>query len=267
MQHGEYVSLAKIETALLNCPLIDNICVYATSLAPYCVALVIPNKKHLEEIGKQVRSCFSACLTFWGCAHVKFAAHFANALFISIHNFVMRNWHPDKWTANGILRYLNIIFIWKSRLKKIYNVLPNLFISLRTLLFLLQWKFVIMQTISRFIGLSFESDEMSCLTSKKVSKKNSISVIAPRILSLAASMFIVAECGFFVDSLVQAPSGKTAFCHLCEILLCKAAPVSNMQRFNMCVTSAWCGHIRLEATLRKCARKGWVHETHAGARF
>lgn len=58
LQHGEYVSLAKIETALLNCPLIDNICVYGDSLASYLVALVVPNRKHLEEIVKQVSPRF-----------------------------------------------------------------------------------------------------------------------------------------------------------------------------------------------------------------
>ena len=32
LQHGEYVSLAKIETALITCPIVDNICVYACGL-------------------------------------------------------------------------------------------------------------------------------------------------------------------------------------------------------------------------------------------
>lgn len=29
LQAGEYVSLGKVESALKNCPLIDNICAYA----------------------------------------------------------------------------------------------------------------------------------------------------------------------------------------------------------------------------------------------
>lgn len=29
LQAGEYISLGKVETALKNCPLINNICVYA----------------------------------------------------------------------------------------------------------------------------------------------------------------------------------------------------------------------------------------------
>ena len=32
LQHGEYVSLAKIETALITCPIVENICVYACGL-------------------------------------------------------------------------------------------------------------------------------------------------------------------------------------------------------------------------------------------
>ncbi|PAV90113.1 hypothetical protein WR25_05731 [Diploscapter pachys] len=54
LMHGEYISLAKVECALLNCPLLDNICVYGDSFADYVVALVIPNQKHLERIAKEV---------------------------------------------------------------------------------------------------------------------------------------------------------------------------------------------------------------------
>lgn len=54
LQHGEYVSLAKIETALLNCPLIDNICCYGDSLSSYLIALVVPNRKHLTEMAEKV---------------------------------------------------------------------------------------------------------------------------------------------------------------------------------------------------------------------
>uniref|UniRef100_A0A914RX43 AMP-dependent synthetase/ligase domain-containing protein n=1 Tax=Parascaris equorum TaxID=6256 RepID=A0A914RX43_PAREQ len=54
LQHGEYVSLAKIETALLNCPLVDNLCVYGSSLQAYVVALVVPNRKHLMKIADEL---------------------------------------------------------------------------------------------------------------------------------------------------------------------------------------------------------------------
>lgn len=57
LQHGEYVSLAKIETALLICPLVDNICVYGSSLQAYVIALVVPNRKHLMKIADEVINC------------------------------------------------------------------------------------------------------------------------------------------------------------------------------------------------------------------
>uniref|UniRef100_A0A183D8Q8 AMP-binding domain-containing protein n=1 Tax=Gongylonema pulchrum TaxID=637853 RepID=A0A183D8Q8_9BILA len=58
LQHGEYMSLAKIETALLNFPLVDNICVYGDPLSSYLIALVVPNRKHLGEIAKEVSGLF-----------------------------------------------------------------------------------------------------------------------------------------------------------------------------------------------------------------
>ncbi|VDL71982.1 unnamed protein product [Nippostrongylus brasiliensis] len=43
-----------VECALLNCPIIDNVCVYGCGLESNTVALVVPNPKHLEKIAKQV---------------------------------------------------------------------------------------------------------------------------------------------------------------------------------------------------------------------
>ncbi|GMR41201.1 hypothetical protein PMAYCL1PPCAC_11396 [Pristionchus mayeri] len=54
LQHGEYVSLAKCETALLTCPIVENICVYGSGLEAYTIALVVPNQKHLEKIAEEV---------------------------------------------------------------------------------------------------------------------------------------------------------------------------------------------------------------------
>ncbi|KAF8356857.1 acs-4 [Pristionchus pacificus] len=54
LQHGEYVSLAKCETALLTCPIVENICVYGSGLESFTIALVVPNQKHLEKIAEEV---------------------------------------------------------------------------------------------------------------------------------------------------------------------------------------------------------------------
>ncbi|XP_017351676.1 long-chain-fatty-acid--CoA ligase 3b [Ictalurus punctatus] len=53
LQAGEYVSLGKVEAALKNCPLIDNICAYANSEESYVIGFVVPNQKQLLALAKQ----------------------------------------------------------------------------------------------------------------------------------------------------------------------------------------------------------------------
>ncbi|KAM4732299.1 long-chain-fatty-acid--CoA ligase 4 isoform 2-T3 [Anableps anableps] len=53
LQAGEYVSLGKVESALKNCSLIDNICAYANSEQNYVISFVVPNQKRLTELAKQ----------------------------------------------------------------------------------------------------------------------------------------------------------------------------------------------------------------------
>ncbi|XP_060768935.1 long-chain-fatty-acid--CoA ligase 4b [Neoarius graeffei] len=53
LQAGEYVSLAKVEVTLKNCPLIDNICVYANSNENYIISFVVPNQKQLTELANK----------------------------------------------------------------------------------------------------------------------------------------------------------------------------------------------------------------------
>uniref|UniRef100_A0A5S6R122 long-chain-fatty-acid--CoA ligase n=1 Tax=Trichuris muris TaxID=70415 RepID=A0A5S6R122_TRIMR len=47
LQHGEYVSLSKVETAILTCPLVEFVCVICNSYHSFVVALIVPNKKNL----------------------------------------------------------------------------------------------------------------------------------------------------------------------------------------------------------------------------
>uniref|UniRef100_A0A2N9HCP7 AMP-dependent synthetase/ligase domain-containing protein n=1 Tax=Fagus sylvatica TaxID=28930 RepID=A0A2N9HCP7_FAGSY len=49
LQHGEYVSLGKIEAALLVSPYIDNIMLHADPFYSYCVALVVPSQHTVED--------------------------------------------------------------------------------------------------------------------------------------------------------------------------------------------------------------------------
>ncbi|XP_067454869.1 long-chain-fatty-acid--CoA ligase 4 [Thunnus thynnus] len=53
LQAGEYVSLGKVESALKNCSLIDNICAYANSEQNYVISFVVPNQKNLTGLAKQ----------------------------------------------------------------------------------------------------------------------------------------------------------------------------------------------------------------------
>uniref|UniRef100_A0A0E0DPT1 4-coumarate--CoA ligase n=1 Tax=Oryza meridionalis TaxID=40149 RepID=A0A0E0DPT1_9ORYZ len=49
LQHGEYVSLGKVESALTTSNYVDSIMVYADPFHNYCVALVVPAHQALEQ--------------------------------------------------------------------------------------------------------------------------------------------------------------------------------------------------------------------------
>eukprot|EP00064_Thunnus_orientalis_P010124 superscaffoldBa00001342_g10150 len=53
LQAGEYVSLGKVEAMLKNCPLVDNICAYASSDETYVIGFVVPNQKHFMTLANQ----------------------------------------------------------------------------------------------------------------------------------------------------------------------------------------------------------------------
>ncbi|KAF3546273.1 hypothetical protein DY000_02005058 [Brassica cretica] len=53
LQHGEYVSLGKVEAALGSSNYIDNIMVHADPMNSYCVALVVPSHGALEKWGEE----------------------------------------------------------------------------------------------------------------------------------------------------------------------------------------------------------------------
>ncbi|KAG8364503.1 hypothetical protein BUALT_Bualt18G0004000 [Buddleja alternifolia] len=49
LQHGEYISLGKVEAALISSSLVDSIMVYADPFNNFCVALVVPSRQVLER--------------------------------------------------------------------------------------------------------------------------------------------------------------------------------------------------------------------------
>ncbi|KAK9270198.1 hypothetical protein L1049_025774 [Liquidambar formosana] len=52
LQHGEYVSLGKVEAALIVSPYVDNIMLHADPFHSYCVALVAASQSTLEDWAK-----------------------------------------------------------------------------------------------------------------------------------------------------------------------------------------------------------------------
>ncbi|XP_051114945.1 long chain acyl-CoA synthetase 8 [Andrographis paniculata] len=53
LQHGEYISLGKVEAALVSSSYVDNIMVYADPYHSFCVALVVPARQALEGWAKE----------------------------------------------------------------------------------------------------------------------------------------------------------------------------------------------------------------------
>ncbi|KAA8524884.1 hypothetical protein F0562_011307 [Nyssa sinensis] len=49
LQHGEYISLGKVEAALMSSNYVDNIMVHADPFHNYCVALLVPSHQVLEK--------------------------------------------------------------------------------------------------------------------------------------------------------------------------------------------------------------------------
>uniref|UniRef100_A0A6M2EHI4 AMP-dependent synthetase/ligase domain-containing protein n=1 Tax=Populus davidiana TaxID=266767 RepID=A0A6M2EHI4_9ROSI len=49
LQHGEYISLGKVEAALTSSNYVDNIMVHANPFHNYCVALIVPSRRMLEK--------------------------------------------------------------------------------------------------------------------------------------------------------------------------------------------------------------------------
>ncbi|XP_057526905.1 long chain acyl-CoA synthetase 8 [Amaranthus tricolor] len=65
LQHGEYISLGKVEAALMSSNYVDNIMLYADPFHSYCVALVVPSHSELQkwaqESGIQYTSLTELC--------------------------------------------------------------------------------------------------------------------------------------------------------------------------------------------------------------
>ena len=54
LNHGEYVSLGKVESELKTCPLVENICVYGDPTRAHCIALVVPDRNKLTSLAENL---------------------------------------------------------------------------------------------------------------------------------------------------------------------------------------------------------------------
>ena len=65
LQHGEYVSLSKVESEMKTLSLVDNVCVYADPAKTFPVAIVTAKPNHLKAIALSseimYQSCIGAC--------------------------------------------------------------------------------------------------------------------------------------------------------------------------------------------------------------
>lgn len=54
LNHGEYVSLGKVESLLKTCPIIENICVYGDPTKAFVICLVVPDRNKLTEMAEKL---------------------------------------------------------------------------------------------------------------------------------------------------------------------------------------------------------------------
>lgn len=90
LQAGEYVSLGKVESALKNCPLIENICAYANRYL-FCLLYYIPyTSLHRTEHCYIDTTCicgYSRCITlktYLMCMLRSSLYHFTNVLLLLV---------------------------------------------------------------------------------------------------------------------------------------------------------------------------------------
>ncbi|KAK3596715.1 hypothetical protein CHS0354_025013 [Potamilus streckersoni] len=65
LQHGEFISLSRVETALKMSPLVEQICLHANSNQSFSIAIIVPNQKNLlaiaKTLGKEAESYENMC--------------------------------------------------------------------------------------------------------------------------------------------------------------------------------------------------------------
>uniref|UniRef100_A0A7N0RCK5 AMP-dependent synthetase/ligase domain-containing protein n=1 Tax=Kalanchoe fedtschenkoi TaxID=63787 RepID=A0A7N0RCK5_KALFE len=134
LQHGEYISLGKVEAALASCNYVDNIMVYADPFNSYCVALIVPAHKELEkwaqEAGIQYENISRLCETAEAVSevHRELSKVAKSARLDKFEIPAKIKLLPDPWTPeSGLvtaalkLKREQIKAKFKDELQKLYN--------------------------------------------------------------------------------------------------------------------------------------------------
>ncbi|KAL6007653.1 Long chain acyl-CoA synthetase 9, chloroplastic [Asimina triloba] len=107
LQHGEYVSLGKVEASLIASPYVDNIMVYADPFHSYCVALVVASPHSLEDWAQKKGITFNDFLDL--CQKEETAKEVQGSLLKAAKNARLEKFEipakikllPDAWTPES----------------------------------------------------------------------------------------------------------------------------------------------------------------------
>lgn len=133
LQHGEYVSLGKVEAELKTCSFVENICVYGDSTKTYCVALVSPSELGIKDLaetlgisGEMEQLCMNKEVT--NLALKKLQEHGASSKLIKFEiptkiTLVSELWTPESGlvTAAFKIKRKEIQTQYKDELAKMYS--------------------------------------------------------------------------------------------------------------------------------------------------
>lgn len=135
LQHGEYVSLGKVETELKTCRLVDNICVHGNSYESYLVALVAPNPVQLNKLALQEKKnnlsfnelCKDKLITKLVCDAITEHGHRAHLHKTEIPAKVKlcaEDWQPDTGlvTAAYKIRRREIEKFYRNEINEMYGM-------------------------------------------------------------------------------------------------------------------------------------------------
>ncbi|KAL7015168.1 hypothetical protein ACKWTF_016317 [Chironomus riparius] len=122
LQHGEYISLGKVESELKTCIFVENICVYGDSTKTYCVAVITPAEIGLKDLaatlgvtGEIEQLCMNREVT--NLALKRIQEHAAKSNLIKFEIPTKITLVPEQWTPESGL----VTAAFKIKRKEIQN--------------------------------------------------------------------------------------------------------------------------------------------------